>query len=241
MRLMLNGQVTIITGSTGSLGSETTRLFLENEASVVALYHSENKFRHLHEALIEYSDRLIGIKCDVTKADDCERMAQRTMETYGKVDSLINIVGGWEGGYTLDKTSEKTWDKMMDLNAKSVFLCCKTILPYMVKRNYGRIVNISAKSSTPEGRMKNSSAYAASKGAVRILTEAMTQEYLDKDININCVMPSTIDTPANRTMMPKADHSKWVSPRLIAETILFLCSSQGSEIRGASIPIYGKS
>lgn len=241
MSRMLSGLVTIITGSTGALGLITTRLFLENGASVVALYHTEDKLHILHDSLSEYKNRFIGIKCDVTSAYDCEKMAQTTIDTYGKVDLLVNIVGGWEGGYTLEKTPEKTWDKMMDLNAKSVFLCCKSVLPFMVTRNFGRIVNISAKSSMPEGRMKNSSAYAASKGVVRILTEAMTQEYLGNDININCVMPSTIDTAANRIMMPKADYSKWVSPRLIAETIMFLCSPQGSEIRGASIPIYGKS
>ena len=240
MRIMLTGKTAIITGSAGALGTETTKLFLKNGAQIAALYHTEEKYQKLREILGEYNNNIIGVMGDATIAGDCEKLVQKTVDTYGKVDVLINIVGGWAGGYTTDKTPEETWDKMMDLNAKSVFLLCKAVLPHMMARNYGRIVSISAKNSMPGGRMKKNSAYAASKGAVRTLTEVMTQEYSDKNININCVIPSTIDTPANRKMMPKADYSKWVPPSLIAETIMFLCSDKGAEIRGASIPIYGK-
>ena len=238
---MLTGKVAIITGSAGVLGSATTKLFLENGAMVVSLYHTLEKYNKLHDSLNEHNEKLTGVKGDVTMAGDCKKLVEKTLELHGKIDILINIVGGWEGGTTLDKTSEETWDRMMNLNAKSVFLLCKETLPYMIERNYGRIVNVSAKSSTQGGRMRNSSAYAASKGAVRILTQAMTQEYMDKDININCIMPSTIDTPANREMMPKADYNKWVPPERVAETILFLCLDSSNDIKGASIPIYGRS
>ena len=241
MKNTLSEKVAVITGSSGALGSATIKLFLENGASVVALYHTEEKYRKLLKALSDYSEKLIGVLGDATKATDCEKLIQTAIKSYSKVDILVNIVGGWKGGSTIDKTSVETWNYMMDLNAKSMFLCCRAVLPYMVERNYGKIVSISAKSSMPEGRMKNSSAYAASKGVVRILTQAMTQEYMDKGININCIMPSTIDTLANREMMPKADFSKWVPPELIAETILFLCSDQSAEIKGASIPVYGRS
>lgn len=238
---MLDEKVAIITGSTGALGSVTTRIFLENGASVVALYHTEEKFTKLLQTIGNLEKRLVGVKGDATILEDCESLARKALEIHGKVDILVNIVGGWSGGSTLDKTSEKTWDEMMDLNAKSVFLCCKAVLPHMIDTKAGKIVNVSAKSSTKEGRMKNSSAYAASKGAVRILTQAMSQEFLGDNININCVMPSTIDTEANREIMPKADYSKWVPPEQIAETILFLCSSQSDEISGACIPVYGRS
>jgi NAD(P)-dependent dehydrogenase (short-subunit alcohol dehydrogenase family) len=239
--MLLKDKVAMITGSAGALGSVTTRIFLENGAKVVALYHREDKFNRLRKSLGELTERLNGIKSDVTVALDCERAVRKVIDDHRKVDILINLVGGWSGGKTLEKTDENTWDYMMNLNAKSVFLCCKAVLPFMVEKNYGKIVNISAKSSMREGRKKNSSVYAASKGAVRILTQALTEEFKEKNINVNCVMPSTIDTEYNRKMMPKADYSKWVPLGQLAETILFLCSDNADNIKGACIPVYGRS
>jgi NAD(P)-dependent dehydrogenase (short-subunit alcohol dehydrogenase family) len=238
---LLEGKVAIITGSAGALGSATTKTFLENKAMVVALYHTKEKFNKLVDTLGDLSKNLSGVQGDAISAEDCKRLVAETTDRYGRVDILVNIVGGWRGGRTLEKTSEETWDNMINLNAKTVFLCCREVLPHMINENYGRIVNISAKSSTREGRMKNSSAYAASKGAVRTLTYAMTEELKDKNINVNCIMPSTIDTEDNRKMIPNADFSKWVPPEQIAETILFLCSDKAKDIKGACVPIYGKS
>jgi NAD(P)-dependent dehydrogenase (short-subunit alcohol dehydrogenase family) len=238
---MLKDKVSIITGAAGALGSVATRVFLENGADVVALYHTEEKFRKLNESLGDLSSRLYGVKGDASVIEDCEKLVRETVDRHGRVDILVNLVGGWMGGKVLHETGEDTWNALMDLNAKSVFLCCKSVLPYMVERNYGKIVNISAKSSTREGRMKNSSVYAASKGAVRILTQAISEELKEKNINVNCVMPSTIDTEANRRMIPRADFSKWVPPHQIAETILFLCSDKSTDIKGACIPVYGRS
>lgn len=238
---MLKGKVAIITGSTGALGSVVTRTFLENGSKVVALYHTQKKYDKLCDSLGELNKKLIGFEGDATSPEDCSQLVKKAIDEHDNVDILVNIVGGWMGGETLEKIDPNVWDKMMDMNAKSVFLCCRAVLPYMIEKNYGKIVNISAKSSTREGRKKRSAIYAASKGAVRVLTQAMAEELLDKNINVNCIMPSTIDTEANRKMMPKADPSKWVPPQKIAETILFLCSDKADEIKGACIPVYGKS
>ena len=237
---MLQGKVAIVTGSAGALGSATTRIFLENGAKVVALYHTQEKFDNLLENLGN-NENLIGVKGDATIFEDCEKLVQTAIKEHDKVDILVNIVGGWRGGNILEKTTEETWDHMMNLNAKTVFQTCKAVLPYMAEKNYGKIVNISSKSSTGEGRKKNSSAYAASKAAVRTLTQTISEEYGDKNINANCIMPSTIDTEDNRKMMPKANFSKWVPPNQIAETIVFLCSDLSQEIKGACIPVYGDS
>ena len=238
---VLRGKVAIITGSAGALGSAVTRTFLENGATVVALYHTEEKFSRLRESLGALNGALIGVQGDATLSDDCARLVEKAITEYGKVDILVNVVGGWTGGKTLEKTDTGEWDKMMNLNAKSVYLCCRAVLPHMIEGGYGKIVNISAKSSAREGRKKRSAIYAASKGAVRVLTQAMAEELLDENINVNCVMPSTIDTEDNRRMMPKADHGRWVPPQRIADTILFLCSDKAIEIKGACIPVYGKS
>ena len=238
---MFEEKVAIITGAAGALGSVTTRAFLENKAKVVAMYHTEGKYKDLLTNLGELGNNIHGVHGDATSKDDCQRLLKETIDRHGKVDILVNLVGGWRGGKTLDKTSAETWDVMVDLNAKTVFLCCKEAIPYMKEAKYGKIVNISSKSSTKEGRMKNSSAYAAAKSAVRTLTQAMAEEFRDKNININCIIPSTIDTEDNRKMLPNADYSKWVPPELIADTIMFLCSDKSKEINGACIPVYGRS
>ena len=238
---MLNGKVAIITGAAGALGSVVTRTFLQNRAKVVALYHREEKYGRLYEKLGKLSDNLTGMKGDATLPDDCSRLVKTAIDKYDKLDILVNLVGGWSGGESLEKTDTSLWDEMMNKNAKSVFLCCKAALPVMIENNYGKIVNVSAKSSTREGRKRRSSIYAASKGAVNVLTLAMAEELVDKKININCVMPSTIDTDGNRKMMPKADFGKWVSKQNVADTILFLCSDKASDIKGTCIPIYGRS
>lgn len=238
---MFDGKVAIITGSAGALGSTVTRAFLMNKAKVVALYHTEKKYKALLEDLGELSNNIHGVEGDATREEDCSRLVNETIKFFGKIDILVNIVGGWKGGNTLDNTSVETWEDMIDLNAKTVFLCCKETIPHMKEANYGKIVNISSKSSTKEGRMKNSSAYAAAKGAVRVLTQAMSEELLGTDINVNCIIPSTIDTEENRKMLPNADYSKWVPTGQIADTIIFLCSDKAKEIKGACIPVYGRS
>jgi NAD(P)-dependent dehydrogenase (short-subunit alcohol dehydrogenase family) len=238
---MLDGKVAIITGSSGALGSAATKLFLENGAKIVALYHTKKKFNKLKENLGKLKVNLTGIQGDATQIEDCNRLINKALETQGRLDILINIVGGWGGGKTIDETSEETWDKMMDLNAKTVFLCSRAALKPMLEQNYGKIVSISAKSSLPGGRMRKSGVYAVSKGAVRILTQAMAEEVKNKNINVNCIILSTIDTEANRKMMPNANPEKWVKPEYIAQSILFLCSDNAKDIKGACIPVYGNS
>jgi NAD(P)-dependent dehydrogenase (short-subunit alcohol dehydrogenase family) len=237
----LNGKIAVITGSTGALGSATTKLFLENGAKVVALYRSEKKLIKLKENLGTLSAKLTGIQGDATKLEDCNKLINEAMRKHGRLDILVNIIGGWRGGKSVDETDEETWDKMMTLNAKTVFLCSRAALKQMLNQNYGKIVSVSAKSSLPEGLMKKSAVYAASKGAVRVLTQAISHEVKIKNININCVIPSTIDTEANRNMMPKANPDKWVKPEQIAHSIMFLCSDKAKDIKGACVPVYGKS
>ena len=230
----------LVTGATGSLGMVTSRRLLLEGARVVALYRSEEKGRQLREYVGD-TDKLYIYQGDATTVEGCEGFVESAINEYGHVDILLNIAGGYRGGFTLSETSISDWNWLMDLNLKSVFLTCRAVIPPMVKRNYGRIVNISAKTSTKEGRKLKSAAYAVSKAGVRVLTEALAEEVSKYNINVNCVMPSVIDTEANRTAFPKARFVNWVPPSDIAELIVFLSSDASNHIRGACIPIYGKS
>ena len=240
MMSILDNRVVLITGATGGLGRVVTRRFLVEGAKVAAVYRSEDKFRNLVE-YVGHNPTLEGFKADVTDANSVASLVDAVIKEHGRVDILLNIAGGYTGGKPLPEAEETALDQMVTLNTKSAYLCSRAVIPNMIERNFGRIVNISAKNATPKGRRAGNVAYAISKGGVITLTEALAEEVSKYDINVNCVMPSTIDTPDNRAQMPKADTSKWVNPEDIAEVILFLSSDDSKTISGSSIPVYGKS
>lgn len=237
---LLGNKVAIVTGATGALGRVVTRTLLEKGIRVVASYRAEEKLAELTDFVGEFKDHLIGVKADVTDEHDAKNLVQAAVEKHGRVDILLNIVGAYAGGRDIANTEESQWDLMMNVNLKSAFLCSKAVLPFMVRQNYGRIVNISSWMAVDKGRRAKSGAYAISKAGVITLTETIAQEVKGYDINVNCVMPSVIDTPANRRNFPKADFSKWVNPRDIAEVIVFLVSDASNVVSGASVPVYGK-
>jgi len=144
------------------------------------------------------------------------------------------------GGSDIADTKESDWNFLMEINLKSAFLCSKAALPHMIAQNYGRIVNVASRTAAERRLRSKGGAYAVSKAAVIVLTKTIAEEVKKYDINVNCVMPSTIDTPDNRQSRPDADFSKWVKPEEIAEVILFLVSENSKAISGASIPVYGK-
>lgn len=153
---------------------------------------------------------------------------------------MLNIVGAYRGGVDVANTKESDWDFMMEVNLKSAFLCSKAALAYMMRQNYGRIVNVASRTAVEKRFRSKSGAYAVSKAGIMVLTETVAEEVKKYDINVNCVMPSTIDTLDNRRNFPDADFSKWVKPEQIAGVILFLVSNDSKVISGVSIPVYGK-
>lgn len=236
--MSLKSRVAIVTGSTGALGRVVVKTLLENGAYVVAVYRSEQKQKELVELLGNVGNSVVEIQADVTSEAQVQGLLLKTVEKYGRVDILLNIVGTYKGGTDVSSTPESDWDFSMDINLKSAFLCSKAVLPYMVKQNYGKIVNVSAKPAVEKRVRAKSGAYAVSKMGVKVLTETIAEEV--KQYNINCIIPSTIDTPANRLSLLKGDPSKWVKPEDIAKVVLFLVSDDSKVIRGASLPVFGK-
>ncbi len=235
--MKLGDKVAIITGGTGALGRAVVSAFLEEGAKVACTYIVDEELKHYSSLTEEKKSKITFIWVDVTKEESVTQMVQKTLDTFGKIDILVNVVGGFTYAKIID-TDEKTWDFMMNVNLKSTFLCSKAVLPHMIKQNYGKIINISSRPA-----LKGSSgigAYAASKAGVLNLTETIADEVKDYEINVNAILPSTIDTPANRRDMPDADFSKWVKPEEIARVIVFLASDNSKPISGAGIPVYGK-
>jgi len=132
------------------------------------------------------------------------------------------------------------WDAMMSINLRSTFLCCREALPLMIKQNYGKIVNVAARPALEKRYRPRNVAYAVSKAGVIVLTETIAEETKKSDINVNAVVPSTIDSPDNRRNIPQGDFSKWVKPEDLAKVILFLVSDDSKVTSGAAVPVYGK-
>jgi len=238
--MSLNTKVGIVTGATGALGRVVVKALLSQGARIVSTYRSEEKQSELVDFVGEASGMLTSIQTDVTHEADVQALFQKVVEKYGHVDILLNIVGAYKGGTDIADTKETYWDFMIGANLKSAFLCSKTALPYMMRQNYGKIVNVASRAAVEKRYRGKSGAYAVSKAGVIVLTETIAEEAKKYDINVNCIMPSMIDTPDNRRNFPDADFSKWVKPEQIAKVILFLVSEDSSSISGASIPVYGK-
>jgi NAD(P)-dependent dehydrogenase (short-subunit alcohol dehydrogenase family) len=161
-----------------------------------------------------------------------------TATRFGGIDVLVNVAGGfrWE---TLEAGDVETWDQLYTMNLRTAVVCSKAVLPAMIERGAGRIINIGAAAAARGGA--GMGAYAASKAGVQRLTESLSEELKDRGITVNAILPGTIDTPRNRADMPDADFTRWVQPRTIAGVIVFLASDAASAITGASIPVLGGS
>lgn len=232
-------KVVIITGAAGNLGSTTARAFQEAGARMVLVGRRVDFFEDQYPDLVGSPDCYVPSATDLTDPDQVERMAQEAVDQFGRIDVLVNTVGGYRAGDPVHETSVKTWDFMFNLNARTAFLASRAVVPHMLENGAGKIINIGAKAAQ-SGRAKMA-AYIASKSAVIRLTESLGSELKDDNIQVNCILPGTIDTPENREKMPNADYSKWVKPEKIADVILFLASDEAREVVGAAIPVTGRS
>ncbi len=232
-----NGYTVVITGGTGGLGQTVTSLFLEDGWKVLTTYTDPDHFKALADVCAMSNPNLDGVQIDITQAAGADKLAEYVRREYPDVRALVNLVGGFAGGSQVIKTSESVWDRMMLLNLKTVFLAVKAIAPVIISSGGGSIVNTGSRAADDLGA--GLAAYGVSKNAVLALTKVLAKE-LDADgVRVNCVLPDTIDTPANRRAMPEADFSQWVSPRDVAQAILFLAGERSGSISGANLPVYG--
>ncbi len=235
--MKLKEKIAIVTGGTGALGRVIVSEFLKEGAKVICTYIVDEELRDVLPLLSQFRDQIVFTKTNVIKQKQVERTVQKTLKRFGRIDILVNTVGGFAYAPVVE-TDEKTWDHMMNINLKSTFLCSKAVLPHMIRQNYGKIINISSRPALKGAA--GVGAYGASKAGVLNLTEAIAEEVREYNINVNAILPSVIDTPANRKAMPEADFSKWVKPEEIARVVVFLASDESKPISGAGIPVFGK-
>ncbi len=229
----LTDRVVLITGAAGALGSAVAATFDEADATTVGadIIDADDD-----DSLLD-PDVVDGFYVsDFTEPDAVEGTIDEIVDTYGRLDGLVNIAGTWMGGDPIEETDASTFDALFDINLKTMFLASKYALPHL-QESEGTIVSVSARSSLEGG--EGDGPYRAAKAGVRLLTETIAEENLG-NVRANAVMPSVIDTPMNRDMMPDADHDAWVDPAEIASVILWLCSAGAGVTSGAAVPVYGE-
>ena len=232
-----NGKVVLITGPAGNLGSAVVGSFISKGASLVLLDHREDRLNNIFPQLGNSPDHLLISAIDLTEYSLVESAVTQAIEHFGQIDILIHTAGGFRMGEKVHEISEESWDQLMSLNVRTLLNISKAVIPHMISKNAGKIVTIGARPAL-SGKAKMGS-YSAAKTAVLRLTESMSAELKSQGINVNCVLPGTINTPDNRKAMPDADTSKWVSLDSLAEVIIFLSSKAAKDIHGAAIPVYG--
>lgn len=231
-----DNMVVLITGGTGALGSVVTKQFLREGSSVVTTYIESEEYDDLKDDVPErLQDRLTGFKVDVTSEEQVDGLVQKTLDEHGRIDVLLNLVGGWRGGREIQETGKENWEAMLDINLKSAFLVSKHVIPVMRDHNFGRIISIGAK--TGHELPAEGGPYAIAKHGVESLTTVIAKENKEYNITANCLLPSIIDTPANRETMGTENADKWVKPEEIAGIILE--TVQDTEKNGERIPVYG--
>jgi NAD(P)-dependent dehydrogenase (short-subunit alcohol dehydrogenase family) len=229
--------VVLVAGGTGGLGRAVSLAFLNDGATVVVTYVYDQEFADLKAAARDKASRLTGRKVDVTEEAAVQQLVEGILADHGSLDVLVNVVGGYAGGMKLWETDSKILDRMLALNLRSGFVLSRAAAPTMVARGKGCIVDVVAKAALdhPPGL----GAYAASKAAALAMMDSLAAELKGTGVRVNSILPSIIDTQANRNAMPSADFAAWPKPEDIARVILFLASDHAKVIHGAAIPVYG--
>lgn len=229
--------VVLVAGGTGGLGRAVSVAFLKEGADLIVTYLVDHEFAELQSAAGENSSSLRGYKVDVTDEQAVQKLIDGVVADHGHLDMLVNTVGGYAGGMAMWESDIPMLNRMLALNLLSGFLLSRAAAKVMRQQRKGAIVNIASKAAVDhEGDL---AAYAASKAAAVAMLDSLASDLKGSGVRANSILPSIIDTEANRRSMPNADFAKWPKPEDIARVVVFLCSDDAKVIHGAAIPVYG--
>ena len=234
MRVDFGGGTVIVTGGTGSLGGAVVERFLEAGAQVLVTYVVEAEVAPFRERFAAHGARVELQRCDLRRADEVGALLDGVAP--GSLRAVVNLAGGYTWTRVAD-ADDAALERLLDLNLRTTFTVCRAAAPVLAAAGGGAIVNVSARAAL-RGEAGNG-VYGATKAAVLALTQSLSEELKDAGVNVNAVLPSIIDTPANRAAMPKSDPARWVAPGDLANVIVFLASAAARAIHGAGIPVYG--
>jgi NAD(P)-dependent dehydrogenase (short-subunit alcohol dehydrogenase family) len=239
MNISFEGKVVLVAGGTGGLGRAVSLAFVSEGAKTVVTYRSDAEFAALQKDAGAAGSMLEGHRIDVTDEAAVGQLVNQVVGRYGRLDAMVNTVGGYAGGIKLWDLETKTLEQMLALNLRSGYALSRAAVAPMLKQKFGAIVNVAAKAAVDHGG--GAAAYAASKAAAVAMMDSLAADVKGTGVRVNSILPSIIDTEANRRAMPGSDFASWPKPEDIAKVILFLCSEDARVVHGASIPVYGES
>jgi NAD(P)-dependent dehydrogenase (short-subunit alcohol dehydrogenase family) len=218
----------LVAGGTGHLGTAVVRELLAGGYAITATWVVERE-----------AERLASEPVELVQADLFDPEAvQKAVDSTDGLEAVVNLVGGYAEGPRVHETDPDQFDGLMRLNVKPGFLLARAAMPRLIERGGGAFVGVSARAALRP--FPGAAGYIASKAAVLAFIQALDAEYKHNGVRCNAILPSVIDTPANRASQPDADHSRWVAPAEIASVIRFLCSEESAPVSGAAIPVYGR-
>ncbi len=233
--------IVLVTGASGALGSVLVRRLVAGGARVVAIDLPRSAER-LEALARDAGAGCLALPFDILDAGAWKLALARVEAEVGPPDGAVLVAGGWRGGSPFHTEADSAiWDSMMSSNLGTVERTLRALLPGMASRRSGSVVLVGARPAVRPWMGAGAAAYTAAKAAIVALAQAVSEELLEARVRINAVLPSTMDTPANRAGMPDADFSRWVAPESIAEVIAFLLSDAARDVSGAAIPVYGRS
>jgi len=233
---MAGVRTVLVTGAAGHLGQAVTGAFDADGANLVLV---DRDRALLERAFGGDGMRRLLVPCDLLDAAQVQGAIDQALQRFGRIDVLCHIAGGFRMGEAVHETSNATWDFLFDLNARTLLHAARAVVPAMLRQGGGKVVNVGAFSA--QRGLAAMGAYTASKSVVIRLTEAMAAELRERNINVNCVLPTVIDTPDNRAAMPDAEPARWVAPADLAAVIRFLASDAARAVHGVALPVSGLS
>jgi NAD(P)-dependent dehydrogenase (short-subunit alcohol dehydrogenase family) len=232
-------RVALIAGGTGGLGRAVSQAFLAAGAKVIVTYRNKQEFDQLKKIAGAGASNLVGSDIDVTDEAAVQKFISTIAKENSRLDFMVNTVGAYAGGVKLWETGPDIFNQQLKLNLISGYILSRAVVPLMLKQRSGAIVNVASKSAVDHAA--GAAAYAASKAAAVAMMDSLAADLRGSGVRVNSILPSIIDTQANRKAMPGAEFAKWPKPEDIARVILFLCSDDARVIHGAAIPVYGDS
>lgn len=239
MSFDFSDRVAIVTGAAGNLGQAVARAFQTARARTVLVDRDAIRLQQMFPDLQGSRGHLLAEGIDLMAEGALDGVVAQAVELFGRIDILVNTVGGFQAGTPVHETPVETWEFLLGLNLRTSLVAAKAVIPVMLRQGDGKIVMVAARAAWAGAA--NMAAYSASKAAVVRLTESLAAELKSAAINVNCVVPGTLDTPHNREERPDADHSRWVAPEAVADVILFLASDAARGVNGAAVPVLGLS